>query len=67
MEDFVNHIKKMGLYYRGNKEALNGIEQESDDITFHFRSLWLQCKLKRSRTRSQEIFKRPCSNASKKR
>lgn len=33
---------------------------------FHFRSLWVRCRLEGSSTGSQKIFTRPCSNAGKK-
>ena len=36
VEDSINHIKEMGLYYRSNEKPLKGIKQESDEITFSF-------------------------------
>lgn len=36
VEDFINHIKEMGLHYRTNEKPLKGIKQESDEITFSF-------------------------------
>lgn len=36
VEDFINHIKEMGLYYRSNEKPLKGIMQETDEITFSF-------------------------------
>lgn len=67
MEDFINHIKEMGLYYRSNEKSLKVLSRRVMKSHFHFRSLWLQHRLKKSRTGSQKIFKRPCSDAGKKR
>ena len=36
VEDSINHIKELGLYYRSNEKLLKGIKHKSDEITFSF-------------------------------
>lgn len=56
MEDFINYVKEMGLYDGNSEKPPKGIKQANDEITLPIRSLWLECRLKRSRMVCKETI-----------